>query len=698
MERGSKAPPLYRPARSSNYNFVHVPQSKSPRRHHDPALPTSTLDTIVATILETWAVRLGQCQDDDSTQDASSDCSTVPERVRKLWQAVVRDAQTGVYGRASDDVVGQHALPNPICTAICVEIVIEVMMSHRQAPVYGYLDSPTQLSVAIELVKPLVTTEILGDLWESLMAKLPRRDHSQAAAHMLLFSRCFASLPRDEKREILPLLASSIQRRIEEFVPSIGTLESSSRAVNVDQEDSFDPDGVVPRSWEPSTFYDAATHHRPRGSVARASMLKSHTAPMDYRKTSMLGKPAHERGTRNGLNSLVMGASDQATPLPTMRKPSNARKGTMLGMGSSCRRKSTRIHDVAVLRPDQLHGILPHVGPSRQSTAPPALVKQPSSVGTGEPDTSAELLEFVDELADDLKDIYALLRAGEYRSQQSGMQDFAKLLTTRLHVSLDDVDHEHQKGGAVDPKETELMAVTSIIQLVKAHPGALGSVLKQVPDLVVDTLRSQQGILKYCMVHCSWVVRHFLKLDAAATETWQSIVKAQSKGLTLLWSTDQFAADEVVVSPIEAAYQWLQTHVPDAAKVLLLNHDLAKLIFAEMEREVLTAKATNKGLRLKMLLTELEDLPTFQAHMHLAAQKGLDMAIKHDMKGVVTMLTIILNNNAHLKDLAASSVEITAALAVHNKHALLNLLNSDVVTWKPFFVQIMMENNFLLTD
>ncbi|RHY63253.1 hypothetical protein DYB30_004411 [Aphanomyces astaci] len=520
---------------------------------------------------------------------------------------------------------------------------------------------------------------MLGDLWDVLMGTLPTRD--EAAGHMALLSRCFSSLHRHEKCQLLPQLASSfIPRRVEEFLPPTNSHQ--------DPDDTFD----VTSTASPTT---TSTHHTQPPPLCRRSQRGSNIFnPREYRKTS----------SRLGKSSLVRGASNSTNShqLMVQRKPSEVRKGgTALGV-AAFRRKSTRVHDV-VLPPDQLHGILPLVGyrhhHPRQSTAPPPLMTKPSLLAQyeEEPDTSAELLEFLDELADDLKEIYALLRVGEYRSQQSGMHDLAQLLTTRLHVTLDD-------EGMSDPKDKERTAVTTIVQMLKAHPSALGSVLKHVPDLVVDTLRVQQGILKYVMVHCSRVVGQFLKLDEVAADTWQAIVKAQSKKqLTLLWSTDQDAGtenEEEVVSPVEAAYQWLQSHVTDTAKVLLLNHDMAKLIFAAMEREVeLAAKgATNKGLRLKMLLTELDDLPTFQAHTHLATQKGLEMAMKHDMKGMVTLLTIILSNNTHLKDLVTSSVEFIAALAMHNKHALINLLNSDVATWKPFFMQAMTQHAFLLTD
>ncbi|RHY08940.1 hypothetical protein DYB25_009287, partial [Aphanomyces astaci] len=433
---------------------------------------------------------------------------------------------------------------------------------------------------------------MLGDLWDVLMGTLPTRD--QAAGHMALLSRCFSSLHRHEKCQLLPQLASSfIPRRVEEFLPPTNSHQ--------DPDDTFDVTSTSP----PTT---TSTHHTQPPPLCRRSQRGLNIFnPREYRKTS----------SRLGKSSLVRGASNSTNShqLMVQRKPSEVRKGgTALGV-AAFRRKSTRVHDV-VLPPDQLHGILPLVGyhhhhHPRQSTAPPPLMTKPSLLAQyeEEPDTSAELLEFLDELADDLKEIYALLRVGEYRSQQSGMHDLAQLLTTRLHVTLDD-------EGMSDPKDKERTAVTTIVQMLKAHPSALGSVLKHVPDLVVDTLRVQQGILKYVMVHCSRVVGQFLKLDEVAADTWQAIVKAQSKKqLTLLWSTDQDAGteeEEEVVSPVEAAYQWLQSHVTDTAKVLLLNHDMAKLIFAAMEREVeLAAKgATNKGLRLKMLLTELDDLPT----------------------------------------------------------------------------------------
>ncbi|KAF0688086.1 Aste57867_20247 [Aphanomyces stellatus] len=686
----SSSSPLWRQARAPAYNFVNTRPKTTTSHPHQTRykLPPPMLDDIVAAIVEGWALRL-----DDSD-------STTPMKVRKLWQSLVRQAQAG---RQVRDVVGQSMPPNPVCTAIYVQILAEVLKmvlppqsigemllggvvnsiyrnyDSRQAyygqemystdsteqhvsieqqtvrniyTLYSRLDTSTQNTVAVDLVKPLLTVDVMSDLWDTLLALAPRRDHSQVPAHMKLFQRCFASLPRDEKREILPLLAESIQRRLDEFLPPV-----VATADDTEVGDTLQP--LV------ETLSPGRSRQRSIVAVRGSVLLTKATAA----------------AVNNAKAHLV-------------RKPTGLTK-----RGSYTRRASRLSTADVVVSPGALTAILPNVvaGSTRRATQallarPPPLVPHPSV----EPDTSAELLEFVDELADDLKDAFVQLQSGEFRSRQSGMQDLERILTLKLGVALETEAAEIPVSGGT-AMMLEKDAVATILQMLKMHPSALGSTMKQVPELLVDTLQSQQGVLKYAMVHCPHVVRSFLKLDAAAAEAWATLANAHAKGLTLLWSTDKVEADEVVVSPLEAAYQWLNGHVQDTAKVLLLNHDMAKQVFGVMESETVKAKAS-AAHRLKALVTELMELPTFQTFLQQATHKGFEMAMKHDVKGMVHLLTMILSNHGQLKELVGNSVEITAALALHNKQALLNLLSSDVGTWKPFFVELMVQNEFLLID
>ncbi|RHY33793.1 hypothetical protein DYB34_014354, partial [Aphanomyces astaci] len=143
---------------------------------------------------------------------------------------------------------------------------------------------------------------MLGDLWDVLMGTLPTRD--EAAGHMALLSRCFSSLHRHEKCQLLPQLASSfIPRCVEEFLPPTNSHQ--------DPDDTFD----VTSTASPTT---TSTHHTQPPPLCRRSQRGSNIFnPREYRKTS----------SRLGKSSLVRGASNNSHQLVVQRKPSEVRKG-----------------------------------------------------------------------------------------------------------------------------------------------------------------------------------------------------------------------------------------------------------------------------------------------------------------------------------------------------------------------------------
>jgi hypothetical protein len=77
--------------------------------------------------------------------------------------------------------------------------------------------------------------------------------------------------------------------------------------------------------------------------------------------------------------------------------------------------------------------------------------------------------------------------------------------------------------------------------------------------------------------------------------------------LALLWSRGADSAEEKSPPKLELTYQWLSHHVVDVAQVLLMNGDLTKQIFIEIENAAKTN--TTEGLRIRKHLIDMLDLP-----------------------------------------------------------------------------------------
>ncbi|OQR99007.1 hypothetical protein ACHHYP_07387 [Achlya hypogyna] len=627
-----------------SYNFVNHQLPQLPRR---PAL-----DAIAATILHKWASHM--------------EVLDRPTTTAKLWQALMQQAQP-------NGSVPYREAPNAVCTAIYFELLQEIFKAtfaagttvcdlvlggllnsvyrtydaakpfydnqlysgasdrpsvsreerasqndHHVRAMYlhfSQLESSSQKDVVRDLVKPVLTPDVVTELWGMYLdapVATTLRLPTAAAVHAHTFQRCLDAFDDDEKKAIVLTLAAAVDLRV---------------------IDPAEPPKAPPLARSNS--------HR------MATLLK---------------------------------VADVARVLPKAavapRRPSitSGRKPTRL----SVRRKSILPHAPSVLSPEALLEMLPTVQRSDMPEFPEV------------PDAQ-RLKDFVEDVGDDLVEIFTALKSGEFRSQQGAIADLAALLERQFDKSVGDVEDK-----------TREPTVPTVVQLLKATPAALGSVLKQIPDLLVDTLSAQQGILKYCMVHCPRVVQHFLRLEASpdALEAWHATVKANAAGLTLLWSTETAeSVDDVALSPLEAAYHWLHHHTADAAKVMLLNGDLTKALFVEMENETAAARqGTLHQFRLRNLLLELQELPTFR-HLRDAAQlRGLDLAVKRDVAGVTQMLYALLLSDEHLRGLLAESPELTTALAMLSKPALTTLVTSDVTTWAPFFVQTVVDNEFLLLD
>ncbi|EQC32554.1 hypothetical protein SDRG_09874 [Saprolegnia diclina VS20] len=651
----------WRAGHTPSYNFIEPP--RTPRK--PPAL-----DALAATILERWAGRM--------------EVLDRPTTTAKLWQALLQQSQP-------NGTVPYREAPNAVCTAIYFELLQEILSvyfapasticdlvlggllnsvyrlydakkpfydntpysgtcvrtsheertsqnEHHVKVIYQHfsqLESSCQKDVVRDLVKPVLTPDVVVDLW-GLYLEAPvattLRLPTTAAVHAATYAKCFHCFDDDEKRPLLNNLASALDLRVTE----------ASRI-----------EVPAPVTKLPPTLA------RQSSLVRSAEMTASRT--LSPRRPSILAAP-----------------SKAATRL-------------------SVRRKSILPHPPSVLSPEALLAMLPTIKSSVDSSG----FSSSSRSITGNqnrcsdvPESTA-LKEFVDDVGDDLLDIFTQLKSGEFRSQQAAIQDLGGVLERHFEKEIGDVDEKAKESATAN-------TVPTVVQLLKATPSALGSVLKQIPDLLIDTLTLQQGILKYCMVHCPRVVQHFLRLETSpdALDAWHATVKANATGLTLLWSTETTSnVDDVTLSPLEAAYHWLNHHVADAAKVMLLNGDLTRQLFVEMENE--TAKARPNTLqqhRLKNLLLDLHDLPTFRLLRDGAQIRGLDAALKRDVAGVTQCLYAILLSDEHLKTLVTESKELTTALAMLSKPALMTLVTSDVMTWAPFFVQAVTDNEFLLRD
>ncbi|KDO32712.1 hypothetical protein SPRG_02410 [Saprolegnia parasitica CBS 223.65] len=614
--------------RAPSYNFIEPP--RTPRK--PPAL-----DALAATILERWAGRM--------------EVLDRPTTTAKLWQALLQQSQP-------NGAMPYREAPNAVCTAIYFELLQEMLRvyfapasticdlvlggllnsvyrmydatkpfydntpysgtcvrtsheertsqnEHHVKVIYQHfsqLEANYQRDVVRDLVKPVLTPDVIVDLWD-LYLEAPvattLRLPTTAAVHAATYTKCFHRLDDDEKRPLLTGLASALDLRVTD----------ASRI-------------------EPPTTVDSCSAQQGSNAAFGATQVDSSSCTERFEPRALLEM------------------------LPTIKNPKDGASGSSRSITGN----QNRCSDV--------------------------------------PESSA-LKEFVDYVGDDLMDIFTQLKSGEFRSQQAAIQDLGGVLERHFEKEIGDVDEKAKESATAN-------TVPTVVQLLKATPSALGSVLKQIPDLLIDTLTLQQGILKYCMVHCPRVVQHFLRLETSPDllDAWHTIVKANATGLTLLWSTENTSnVDDVTLSPLEAAYHWLNHHVADAAKVMLLNGDLTRQLFVEMENE--TAKARPNTLqqhRLKNLLLDLHDLPTFRLLRDGAQIRGLDAALKRDVAGVTQCLYAILLSDEHLRTIVTESTELTTALAMLSKPALMTLVTSDVMTWAPFFVQAVTDNEFLLRD
>ncbi|OQR93752.1 hypothetical protein THRCLA_08349 [Thraustotheca clavata] len=651
------------------YNFV------NPRKERcKPAI----LDDITAKVLLKWAGQM------NST-----------ESIPKLWQALVQQSQSNAQ-------VPYREAPNAVCTAIYFEILQQILQKccpkasmvcdvvlggilncvyrtydpakpfynnsryadaddrrsreevasqndHHIRTIYlhfSQVESSSQKSVVMDLVKPVLSIDTMVEIWDLFLdapAATTLRLPTASAVHLATLTKCFELLHDDEKRQLVQSLAQSIELRLNDLVGM------KSDEIALPQPES-----------KPTMLPHLLTK---QSSMGRMSI---HVRPTPEPPRISIAKPLKESQRR-----------------PSVLLPPNNRKPTRM----SIRRKSILPHPPSVMSPEALLEMLPTV------------VTKDTLNLQDFPIPETKLKDFIEEVGDELLDIYTTLRNGEYRHQQSALQDLATLLERQFEKDASELDVTESNEMK---KAKELNAVTTIVQLLKINSGALGSVLKQIPEILIDTVTMQQGILKYCMVHCPRVVQNFLHLETSPDilDTWHTTVKAHSIGLTLLWSSEMTSnVQDVTLSPLEAAYHWLNHHVSDAAKVMLLNCDLTNQLFVEMENETAKAKpGTINQFRLRNMLIELQDLPTFTQLRDIAQLKGFDAAIKHDVPSVVQMLGIILRNDEHLKNLVNNSIELTTALSMINRQALINLLTSDVTTWKPFFVNTIAAHDFLLAD
>ncbi|KAG9402835.1 hypothetical protein AC1031_006379 [Aphanomyces cochlioides] len=114
------------------YNFVNPtspPSSRGQRRPRQEStshkcLSMQDVDTIVAPILEIWALRLH----DDSNEggDDDEDDNSTRGKVTRLWQALLRYSSTNSRWTPRDQPLPAQQ-PNAACTAIFMEILVELL-------------------------------------------------------------------------------------------------------------------------------------------------------------------------------------------------------------------------------------------------------------------------------------------------------------------------------------------------------------------------------------------------------------------------------------------------------------------------------------------------------------------------------------------------------------------------------------------
>ncbi|KAH9128000.1 hypothetical protein AeMF1_001777 [Aphanomyces euteiches] len=659
------------------YNFVHPTSPPSSRGQRRPRQESSSrkclsmqdVDTIIAPILERWALRL---HDDSKEGGADESDNSTRGKVTRLWQALLRYSSTNPRSTPREQ-------PNAACTAIFMEILVELLR---------IVLPPTSL-VGTLLVGGLVHSIYQSyDNNKTFYANALYADKVYAAPDR----RCSFKQRQEEKQKQLKEVGVETNNvSIDVICQLFDQLESPPSLPLLPRRSST----TLPSAPRVQCLIQCINKLPVDAKQQLAATLRSSSA-------CIFGSPLVEKidEDREAASSASGGGTLQTFPKPPP---------TSISSLSLIKKRTSHARASFLKKPVEM--------PSRRRLAS----RMPSSSLRGrlQPQQSANLDEIdPSELIDELDEIYQLVCSRDVRMYHRGVRDFKQLLH-KCHGDgggdfFDDDPGDPRQSGSKNESNNDkdgVQAVATLVQLMEWHPDALASAIQQAPHILIDVLTTHPGILKYAMVHCPNTVEIFMQLDEAAAQAWQSVVHAAHKHtlLPLLWSSNETTLEDIVparlvhapsASPLQVAFQWLDSHVHDVVRVLLLNHDLAKRIFLAMESSPSHnhEDSTLHRQRLDVLVQMLDDLPAFLDKTQRAQEAGMALALRHDIKGVVALLHGVLTHQGHLQELVASSVEVATALAMHNKQALRNLLQADVATWKPFFVHMVAEHPFLLVD